>query len=91
MSGPVGDAESIDIPGPLCANNGDLLRRAAVAGMGLCALPSFIVAEDLDAGRLERVLADWRAPTLALSAVWPSRRFLPAKVRAFVDYLVECL
>ena len=52
---------------------------AAVAGMGICALPSFIVAEDLGAGRLERVLANWRAPTLALSEVWPSRRFIPAK------------
>ncbi|MGB5834403.1 MAG: LysR family transcriptional regulator [Thiohalocapsa sp.] len=81
----------IDILGPLCANNGDLLRRAAISGMGVCALPSFIIAEDLAVGRLERVLADWRAPKLALSAVWPSRRFVPAKVRAFVDYLVECL
>jgi DNA-binding transcriptional LysR family regulator len=84
-------AERVSITGPLCANNGDLLRRAAIAGMGICGLPSFIVAEDLAAGRLERVLTDWQAPNLTLSAVWPSRRFVPAKVRVFVDYLLECL
>jgi DNA-binding transcriptional LysR family regulator len=82
---------SVEATGPLCANNGDLLRHAAIAGMGVCSLPRFIVAEDLAAGVLECVLEDWRAPPLVLSAVWPSRRFVPAKVRVFVDYLTEHL
>jgi DNA-binding transcriptional LysR family regulator len=81
----------LEVAGPVCANNGDLLRHAAIAGMGICSLPRFIVAEDLAAGRLEAVLGDWSAPSLVLSAVWPSRRYLPAKVRVFVDYLVEHL
>ena len=87
----VGLAESVEVSGPVCANNGDLLRHAAVSGMGICSLPRFIVADDLEAGRLECVLGDWRAPPLVLSAVWPSRRFVPAKVRVFVDYLAEHL
>ena len=83
--------ETLAVVGPLCANNGDLLRHAAIAGMGVCALPRFIVADDLASDALECVLADWRAPALTLSAVWPSRRFVPAKVRVFVDFLVEHL
>lgn len=83
--------EGVDVSGPLCCNNGDLLRHAAVAGMGICSLPRFLVADDLDSGALESILDDWQAPALVLSAVWPSRRFVPAKVRVFVDYLAEHL
>lgn len=83
--------ETPEVTGPLCANNGDLLRHAALAGMGICSLPRFIVADDLSAGTLQCVLDDWRASPLVLSAVWPSRRFVPAKVRVFVDYLAEHL
>jgi DNA-binding transcriptional LysR family regulator len=90
LTGEDGDI-AVDVAGPLCANNGDLLRRAALAGMGICSLPTFIVAEDLAAGRLERVLADYHTPRLPLAAIWPSRRFVPAKVRVFVDFLVESL
>jgi DNA-binding transcriptional LysR family regulator len=86
-----GSAETPEVSGPLCANNGDLLRLAAIAGVGICSLPRFIVADDLDKGALECVLGDWCAPPLVLSAVWPSRRFVPAKVRVFVDYLAEHL
>lgn len=86
-----GARETVEVDGPLCANNGDLLRRAAIAGMGISSLPEFIVADDLAAGRLERVLADYRTPRLPLSALWPARRFVPAKVRAFVDWLAETL
>ena len=90
LTGPDG-REAIAVTGPLCANNGDLLRRAAIGGMGLCSLPAFIVADDLAAGRLERGLADHSAPRLPLSAVWASRRFVPAKVRVFVDWLAATI
>jgi DNA-binding transcriptional LysR family regulator len=83
--------DTVEVSGPLCANNGDLLRRAAVAGMGLCFLPRFIIEDELRSGRLETVLSEWGAPPLTLSALWPSRRFVPAKVRAFVDFLAERL
>jgi DNA-binding transcriptional LysR family regulator len=59
--------------------------------MGICALPEFIAAEDLTAGRLKAILTGYEAPALTLWALWPSRRFVPAKVRVFVDYLVACL
>jgi DNA-binding transcriptional LysR family regulator len=84
-------SEVVSVTGPLCANNGDLLRKAAIGGMGICALPEFIAAEDLAAGRLKSILAGYPGPVLTLWALWPSRRFVPAKVRVLVDYLAESL
>jgi DNA-binding transcriptional LysR family regulator len=85
------DAEVVEVSGPLCANNGDLLREAALGGLGIVSLPEFIVAEDLNAGRLRRVLSGYRTRPLSLSALWPSRQFVPAKVRVFADFLAEKL
>jgi DNA-binding transcriptional LysR family regulator len=90
LIGPAG-SESVEVTGPLCANNGDVLRKAALGGLGIVSLPEFIVADDLRSGRLRQVLAGYATAPLTLSALWPSRRFLPAKVRVFVDFLVERL
>lgn len=90
LIGPDGP-ETVEVDGPLCANNGDLLRRAALAGMGVASLPDFIVAEDLEAGRLKALLPGYASRPLPLCALWPSRQFVPAKVRVFVDYLAEAL
>jgi DNA-binding transcriptional LysR family regulator len=70
------------------AASGAVLRRAAVAGMGLAVLPRFMVAADLDAGRLCVVLDSLHAPPLGVYAVYPESRRAPSKVRAFVDVLV---
>ncbi len=86
-----GGMQVVEVTGPLCANNGDVLRGAAAGGMGICALPDFIAAEDLAAGRLKSILAGYPGPVLTLWALWPSRRFVPAKVRVFVDHLAESL
>jgi DNA-binding transcriptional LysR family regulator len=49
--------------------------------------PSFVVEEDIAAGRLLRISDDWSAEGLNTDAIYLSRKFLPAKVRVFVDYL----
>jgi DNA-binding transcriptional LysR family regulator len=69
------------------ANNGSLLSAMAVAGVGISLEPDFIVAADVRAGRLVRVLPDYQPPRSPISAVYPSRRHLSAKVRTFVDFL----
>lgn len=84
-----GDEHRVRIDGNLWTNNGDMLAAAAVQGLGICCEPDFIVAADLAAGRLARILADYRVPSVAINAVYPSRRHLSAKVRAFVDFLAE--
>ncbi|AOY02423.1 LysR family transcriptional regulator [Jeongeupia sp. USM3] len=80
-------AHSIEVNGFLRANNGDVLVEAAIAGAGLIAQPTFLVGDALRDGRLVRVLADHALPDYTAWAVYPSRRFLSAKVRSFVDFL----
>jgi DNA-binding transcriptional LysR family regulator len=82
---------SVRSSGSIKADNGDMLRLAAVAGAGLIFQPWFIVEEDVRAGLLERVLQDYTSEELGIHAVYPSRRHLSAKVRTFVDFLFEQL
>ena len=83
--------EIIHITGAIKANNGDILRLAALNGAGLILLPLFIVEEDLQAGRLAQVLGDYTSADFGIYAVYPSRKHLSAKVRTFVDFLVARL
>jgi len=71
------------------ANNGRMLAAMAVAGVGITLEPDFIVATQVRAGRLIRVLPGYEPPRSPISAVYPSRRHLSAKVRSFVDFLAE--
>jgi DNA-binding transcriptional LysR family regulator len=82
-----GGAHSVKIGGPAHANNGRMLTALAVAGVGITNEPDFIVAPEVRAGRLVRLLPGYRTPSSPVSAVYPSRRHLSAKVRAFVDFL----
>jgi DNA-binding transcriptional LysR family regulator len=85
------DAVVIPISGPIRADNGDIIRLAALRGAGIVFQPHFIVGDDIEAGRLIRVLPDWQSAELGVYAVYPSRKHLSAKVRTFVDFLVEAL
>ena len=86
---PNGGELRVRVGGSLQTNNGDMLASAAAEGLGICCEPDFIVAADLRAGRLVRVLADFEPPASVIHAVYPSRRHLSGKVRAFVDFLTE--
>ncbi|MBE0532949.1 MAG: LysR family transcriptional regulator [Rhodospirillales bacterium] len=78
---------TVRVAGNLKANNGDVLREAALAGLGVCLAPTFLVGDDLRDGRLRAVLDTFADDSLAIYAVYPHRRHLSAKVRAFVDFL----
>jgi len=82
---------SVKVDGVLRSNNGELLRQAALGGEGITLLPTFMVGDDLSAGRLQPLLPRFRQPPLTAHAVYPTRRHLPAKVRAFVDLAAERL
>jgi len=73
----------------LRSDNGDLLRIAAVAGLGIVVLPSFIASESIQTGELEVILRDFPLKEVALWAVMPPGRATTARVRALVDFLVE--
>jgi len=90
---PFRDAEgrerSVRVSGNLHANNGDLLAEAAARGVGIVFEPAFVVGPEVRAGRLVPLLQEFVPPPLAIYAVYPSRKHLSAKVRLFVDFLVE--
>jgi DNA-binding transcriptional LysR family regulator len=71
------------------SNNGEMIRALAVAGQGIALLPTFIVHEELRAGRLQPLLADSLVADTAIYAVYPHRKHLSAKVRVFVDFLTS--
>jgi DNA-binding transcriptional LysR family regulator len=81
---------AVNVSGNLRANNGDALRSAAIAGQGLIYQPTFIIADDLRAGTLKRVVLDH--PTVEFGGIYAV--FLPgphpsAKLRAFIDFLIS--
>lgn len=78
---------AIRVSGSMHSNNGDALRAAAAAGIGVALVPVFLAPEDLRAGRLEPVLEAFEEAPPGIYAVYPHNRHLSAKVRAFVDYL----
>lgn len=84
-----GGRAAVAVAGPLIANNGDLLCAAALDGMGITKLPTFIVGPCLRDGRLEVVLPDFPVPEQGIHAVYPHSRNLSLKVRVFVDFLTE--
>jgi hypothetical protein len=73
----------------IVANNTEMLRQFALLGMGLAILPSYLIGRDMTRGRLVRLLGDYRLPQVEINVAYPSRRHLPAKVRTFIDHLVE--
>jgi DNA-binding transcriptional LysR family regulator len=70
-------------------NNGDVIREAAIGGAGLAYLPSFVTAEAIARGELEIVLPGQEREPIAMHAVFPASQHVPARVRLFIDFLVE--
>jgi DNA-binding transcriptional LysR family regulator len=86
IRGPDGE-QTVPIRQRLCSNNGDVLRQAAVAGLGIALLPAFMVRSELESGQLVKVLDGFEPKPLGLYAVYPPTRFVAAKLRLFIDFL----
>jgi DNA-binding transcriptional LysR family regulator len=89
FAGDTGDAMTVSVSGPMEVNSPMAARAAAVAGLGFAMLPDFIAAPEIEAGRLVPVLDDRLLSGAGIFAVYPHRRYLPAKIRVFVDFLVQ--
>ena len=77
---------------PCCvANSHELLHRLALGGAGVAALSEYAVLEDLIAGRLVRLLAQWQITDIPVLAVYPDSKGIAAKVRVFVEFLAAKL
>ena len=84
-----GKTRSISVTGLLDANDGQILRVAALDGLGILVQPSYIVFDDIVAGRLVPILDEWDLPRLTINLAYPSRKHLSAKVRTFIDFMAE--
>ena len=84
-----GTPAAVRVSGNLVSNSGETLRRAALQGVGVFLAAGFLVGDDLDFGRLIRLLPEYRPVEFAMSAVYPHRHHLSAKVRTFIDLLVH--
>jgi DNA-binding transcriptional LysR family regulator len=83
--------ETIAVAPRLTVNSGEVLRAAAIAGMGLVAVPDWLVGDALASGQLMRVLETYETPVSPIYAVYPTNRLLTPVARAFVDHLARDL
>jgi DNA-binding transcriptional LysR family regulator len=83
------EISEVKIRAILKSNNGEQLRDAALAGLGVVLQPSFIVYNEIQRGDLIPLLTDYRQPALDAYAIYPQTRHLSQRVRAFVDFLAK--
>jgi DNA-binding transcriptional LysR family regulator len=84
-----GEMFSVSVSGPIEVNSPLATRAAAIAGLGFAPLPDFIAEPALESGELVCVLDDWVPRGGGIFAVYPHRRYLPAKIRVMVDFLAQ--
>ena len=74
----------------LVTNSSEVIREAVISGLGIALRSTWDIGHELRSGKLVQVLPGYEGSrNVTLSAVYPSRQFLPAKVRLFIDYLAE--
>lgn len=89
LLGPQGETREVALEARLAAEDFNLRKNVALAGLGVTLLPFNYCSEELADGRLVRVLPDWSEPEAYLQAVYPHRRGILPAVRALLDYLEE--
>ncbi|MDH7799063.1 MULTISPECIES: LysR family transcriptional regulator [unclassified Beijerinckia] len=88
LTGPTGDEHWIQVPWTLCSDNAEVLRDATVKERGIALLPAFVTGADLRSGVLHPILSRYKAPDIALYALYSPTRHLPIKIRVFIDFLI---
>jgi len=78
--------ESIKINGPFTSNSALVLRKAAIAGLGISQLPLYCVQDDLKAGNLVKVLPKYKSPETPVYVLYPHAKLVPPTTRAFVRF-----
>jgi DNA-binding transcriptional LysR family regulator len=81
--------ETVTVSGSYQVNNSEALLEALREGVGIGRLPTFVAGPDLKTGRLVKLFESYRIPEFTIYAVFPERQYLPAKVRAFLDFAIE--
>jgi DNA-binding transcriptional LysR family regulator len=86
FGGPGGPYE-VEVDGRFRANNSEAVREGILAGLGIGVVPVWLLADETERAQLQTVLAEYEPARLPINAVYPSRRFVPHKVRAMVEFL----
>ena len=81
--------EAVLVSGSYRVNNSEALLEALLEGVGIGRLPTFVAGPHLKAGNLVKILGCYHIPEHTFYAIFPERQYLPAKVRAFVDFSIE--
>ena len=84
-----GDVVAVDIKAALQTTSFDVLLRAALDGAGVTFLSRLLVAAHIERGTLVHLLPDWIFGRFTIFAALPTRKFMPARTRAFLDFLTE--
>jgi len=84
-----GQDYNISVNGQMKCTNGDTLLEAALAGLGITELPIWMVRQYLSSGRLVQLLSDYKGISLPLNIIYPQNRYVPLKVRCFIDFLLN--
>ncbi|TXL65297.1 LysR family transcriptional regulator [Zeimonas arvi] len=90
FEGPDG-AVSVKVEPRMRTNSGDTCRQAALHDSGIVLQPSFLVGEDVEAGRLVELMPEYRSVELGIYAVYASRQHVSPKVRLLIDHLLRAL
>lgn len=89
LQGPTGTQQKVRLYGRAHSNSAPSMREMVKAGMGIGQILKLMVKQELESGQLVQILPEYRSEATVIYAVYPQRAFLPLKVRAVIDYLVE--
>jgi DNA-binding transcriptional LysR family regulator len=84
-----GETQRIKVRSGLQANDGQILRAAALDGSGILVQIASLIDDDIEAGSLIPIMNEWDLPRLTINIAYRTRKHLPAKVRVFIDFMVE--
>lgn len=81
--------QRVTVTGAMCSNNGEVLRDAAIRGLGIVLLPQFIVQKSLEQQKLQEIVLDYQPQPLSLWVIYPTNRHLSTKVQLLTAFLQE--
>lgn len=84
-----GSTSQVTVDGPFRVNSPTAARHLALAAAGIALVPDYIVAEDVSAGRLLRVLPEYATREMTVQALYLEARYMPLRLRRFIDFLGE--
>jgi DNA-binding transcriptional LysR family regulator len=80
---------AVEVKGRYKADNSEAVREGVIAGLGIAVIPAFAFSSEIETGKVKILLKNHEPKPLPMHAVYPSRRFLPLKVRAMIDHLAH--